>query len=150
MTTPPVNIKSIPEVDDYVIYADDDPDDKAILEESFRKHATDKKLETVATGEELLEYLNKNIQSKGRPCLIILDQNMPGLQGDQVLQMLKTNEWYQDIPVVMFSTSSVMQIDLLKQFEVGLEIKPDRYSGWENLAITLLKHCDRFKRESRS
>ena len=135
-----------PPVDDYALYADDDPDDRATLLESFESHVKDKKLETVSTGDELLDYLGRNIQAKGLPCLIILDQNMPGMTGDEVLEVLKTNEWYKDIPVVMFSTSSHMNVELLKKYGVGLEIKPDHYSGWESLALLLLKHCDRFKR----
>ena len=137
-----------PPVDDYVLYADDDPDDQMILSESFAQYAQDKKLETVSSGDELLAYLGANIRSKGRPCLIILDQNMPGSTGDQVLQILKTNEWYRDIPVVMFSTSTVMHIDLLKQYDVSMEIKPAKYSEWQKLAVTLLGHCDRFRREA--
>ena len=135
-----------PPIDDYVLYADDDPDDRMILAESFRNCVKDKTLEIVPSGDELLEFLARNIKEKGLPCLIILDQNMPGLQGDQVMQILKKNEWYKDIPVVMFSTSSFMNIDLLKQYNVGLEIKPDTYAAWESLSLTLLKHCDRFKR----
>ncbi|HEX2608732.1 MAG TPA: response regulator [Flavisolibacter sp.] len=135
-------------VDDYVLYADDDRDDKDFLMESFEKFAKDKKLETVSTGDQLLQYLEMHFERKGLPCLIILDQNMPGLPGDRTLELLKADQRFAAIPVVMFSTSDCFDHSLLHKSQTGYEIKPTSYKDWEQIALVLLEHCEKFKEQS--
>ena len=74
-------------IDDYVLYADDDEDDRFFLSLSFEKNVFDKHLEAVSSGNELLKFLENHKDQKGLPCLIILDQKMhhPHARMDVVL-----------------------------------------------------------------
>jgi CheY-like chemotaxis protein len=137
-----------PLIDDYVLYADDDDDDKMVLRESFEQYAVGKTLVTVSTGQELLDYLTDNMQQRGLPCLVILDQNMPGLTGVEVVKVLREHEWFRNIPLVMFSTNQPMQEAILKEYRVPVEIKPNSFQQWEKIALRLLSHCSQFKKEN--
>ena len=60
------------------------------------------------TGDEALDYLYSEgkFQNTERPCLILLDLNLPGLSGHEVLQEIKQNKQLKSIPVVILSTST--------------------------------------------
>ena len=58
-----------------------------------------------SNGQQALEYLNAITEDSELPKLIVLDLNMPILNGTQTLMQLKQNIRYRDIPVVIFSTS---------------------------------------------
>lgn len=135
---------STPFIANYLIYADDDVDDKQLLSQSLSIYFPDTELVTVSSGDELLKFLGEKQTSKGLPCLIVIDQNMPGLTGDQTLSLLKQNEWYKEIPVVLFSTSGYYS-DLLKKYAVALETKPSSYQDWEEISLGLMKHCERYR-----
>lgn len=136
-------------IDDYVLYADHDEDDRFFLSLSFEKNVFDKHLEAVSSGNELLKFLENHKDQKGLPCLIILDQKMNGLQGEEVLGILKNDERYRHIPVVMFTTSHHFNnTALLDEYEVGVEIKPDILEDWETIALKLLEHCEAFKNKT--
>src|SRR5688572_7747309 len=88
-----------------ILYAEDDLDDLDMVKLAFEnqnnieiKHAHD--------GNEAFAYLNSVGNNKQLPCLIILDINMPGMDGRQTLLQLKQHDTYKNIPVVMFTTSN--------------------------------------------
>lgn len=137
-----------PLIDDYVLYADDDDDDKMVLRESFEQYAVGKTLVTVSTGQELLDYLTDNVQQMGLPCLVILDQNMPGMSGVEVAKILREHEWFKNLPLVMFSTNHPLEDSILKEYKVPVEIKPNSFKQWEKIALQLLAHCNQFKKEN--
>ena len=100
----------------YLLYADDDADDKEIMRDMIE--SIDPRLEvvTVENGLEVLEFLRSLPDNAVFPCFIILDMNMPQFDGIQTLQNLKSDLQFKEIPVVMFSTSSQRQdIDLSLQ-----------------------------------
>lgn len=89
------NIKS-------VFIADDDEDDRFLLKVAFDKCCPETKVKFAVDGLDLIESLD---QSGLHPCLIILDLNMPRLDGFESLKVLRASETYRDVPVVVFSTS---------------------------------------------
>ncbi|GAB4093669.1 response regulator [Flaviaesturariibacter terrae] len=88
-------------VNKYILYVDDDPDDILIMEEAFRD-VDDYDLVTLEHGAALLHFLERSLCF---PSLIVLDINMPVLNGRETLRRLKQHPLYQQIPVVLFSTS---------------------------------------------
>ena len=122
---------------DYVIYAEDDEDDRAMLAESFRKYIADKTLVTMPNGMALLHYLHENRAQKNLPCMIILDQNMPLMNGGEVIAALKIDSALQNIPVVLFTTTSP-EIPIFGEHGIPVVLKPDSFIEWDRMAEMLL------------
>lgn len=90
--------------DDFsVLIADDDPDDRMLLNEAFAEVHPQWDLFFVADGEELLNQLKIKTET---PDLIILDLNMPKVDGKAALKKIKENPIFKDIPTVIWTTSN--------------------------------------------
>jgi DNA-binding response OmpR family regulator len=126
-----------------IVYAEDDWDDVQFVKDCFKKY--DEKIELVhaQNGSEALHVLENLLQEEVRPCLIILDINMPLMDGRQTLVKIKGHEDLKKVPVVMFTTSSS---NLDKEFALkwGADFltKPLRYSEVEGLAEEFVRRCD--------
>lgn len=90
-----------------VLYADDDQDDIELVVASFEKFSRNVEVYTFENGAELLSYADGLTTDDHRPCLVILDINMPMVNGKQTLLRLKRMEAFKKVPVVLFSTSSM-------------------------------------------
>ena len=88
-----------------ILLADDDAEDRAILKEAIEDISTETALQVAGNGEELLHLLELEYSRGNIAVLIILDLNMPRLNGTETLSRLKSNHLYKDIPVVIYSTS---------------------------------------------
>ena len=86
-----------------VFVADDDEDDCYLLQRAFDRYSPESQMVFAPDGRALLDTLN---QSDTEPCLIILDLNMPRLNGFETLTMLRSDKRYRDTPVVVMTTSS--------------------------------------------
>ena len=86
-----------------VFIADDDEDDRLLLKYAFAQHSPECHLVFAEDGLALLDAL---VQIDSEPCLIILDLNMPRLNGLEALQVLRNNSRYAQVPVVILTTSS--------------------------------------------
>ncbi len=82
---------------------DDDPGDVRIVQEAFKSSRLDPELIVCTNGAEGLAFLE---DPSNRPDLILLDLNMPGLDGFEVLDQIKAKESLRELPVVVFSTST--------------------------------------------
>ena len=88
----------------HLIVVDDDDDDCSIMDYSFqtidwRDHVT-----FLHSGKSLFQYLETISYSNSFPVLILLDYNMPNFNGEEILALLKNNQAYQSIPVVVYSS----------------------------------------------
>ncbi|MDB5252349.1 MAG: hypothetical protein JWP27_1518 [Flaviaesturariibacter sp.] len=122
----------------YILYADDDMDDREMMEHAFLAE-TEYTLLSFANGEELLSHLQN--QPTGEVSLIVLDINMPILNGMETLRRIKSDEVFRRIPVVMFSTSgspadraeaAALQTDVL--------LKPSSFSDVLTISKTMLEY----------
>ena len=84
---------------------DDDEDDCLLAKEAAREihpsSVSEIDFRCLDDGEQLFDYLRQ--WNTPRPALILLDLNLPRIQGDQVLRRLKSDPNFQSIPVVMYS-----------------------------------------------
>jgi CheY-like chemotaxis protein len=121
-------------VDRIILYADDDPDDRTWVAEACKAVNSSLKISFVENGRQVLRSLEK-LRSEDLPHLIVLDLNMPELDGRQTLQQLKANPAYQQIPVAIVSTSSnAIDREVCHRFGASLFlIKPVTYSEWEGI-----------------
>jgi CheY-like chemotaxis protein len=97
-----------------IFVADDDEDDHYLLQTAFRVHCPACQLQFAHDGLVLLELLN---QSTLIPSLIILDLNMPRLDGFETLQILRHNPLYAKTPIIILTTSD-NQSDRQQAFEL--------------------------------
>ena len=86
-----------------VILAEDDSDDQFLFVNFLSDHPVMDLASAVANGEELIRVL-ENTTDENLPSAIILDQNMPKMNGLNTLQFLKSNDRYASIPVMVYST----------------------------------------------
>lgn len=92
----------------HVLFIDDDPDDREILAEALAEAGLDWWLTTAPGGEAGLKFLNERRAGHDTlPELILLDLNMPGKDGREVLSIIKENKTIlRCVPVIVFSTSN--------------------------------------------
>lgn len=111
-----------------IIFADDDSDDQLLMKEAFEENNLPCQLDFVENGHKLIEYLKKNEEN---PSLILLDINMPGKDGREILSELKLSLEWRHIPIIMFSTSKSPE-DVRKCYELGANsyiVKPSSFEG---------------------
>ncbi|MCW3075274.1 MAG: response regulator [Flaviaesturariibacter sp.] len=122
----------------YIIYVDDDFDDKELLQEAFQE-IPDYELVTLDDGLELIQYLEK---ATSLPNLIILDINMPALNGRDTMRILRAEDQFRDIPLVMFSTTSnPIEIARFRASKIDLINKPVNYSSVKGIVQQLISHA---------
>jgi CheY-like chemotaxis protein len=122
-----------------VVFADDDADDRLLLQEAFEENNLKCTLDFVEDGIELLEYLEKNAAT---PSLILLDINMPRKDGKQILREIKTSAQWRHIPVVMFTTSKSPE-DIRTCYDLGANsfiVKPSSFENLLNVTNTIGKY----------
>lgn len=120
-----------------ILVADDDHDDRSIMGDTFREMGHEDKVKMMEDGIELLAYL-RDIGCDAVK-LIILDLNMPLLNGTEVLRLLKENVYCKPIPVVIFSTS-LNPVERDKCLSLGAKeyiTKPDTYAEYIAACQTL-------------
>lgn len=88
-----------------IFVVDDDKEDQAILGEYFAEVGIAEKVLYFENGEAALNFLKAIRDDEYLPRLIVLDLNMPILNGTQTLLQLKRDPRYRKIPVIVFSTS---------------------------------------------
>lgn len=115
----------------HILLADDDEDDRYLIQEAFRRQYPASRLSAVQDGEELLSFLGKQSPKTDMPDLILLDLNMPRLDGREVLKQLKGNPDWCHIPVVVLTTSDA-QPDVQRSYTDGANsfiTKPANFQG---------------------
>ncbi|MGI5521158.1 response regulator [Micromonospora sp. CA-259024] len=91
-----------------ILVVDDDPGDVLMIEEALADSDVDKVIDVVSDGEEAMEFLRaegRHEQAR-RPDVILLDLNMPRMDGRQVLGAVKQDEDLRTIPIVVLTTSN--------------------------------------------
>jgi CheY-like chemotaxis protein len=126
----------------FILLGEDDPDDHEMLKEVFTSIDTSLTLFFVNNGKEVISALEK-LKDDQMPCLIVLDYNMPGLNGADILMELKGNLRYKDIPKVVWSTSGSDKFRnlCLELGAIDYVIKPSSVKDLEKIARYMLSLC---------
>ncbi len=131
---------------DLILIADDDPGDRMLIRRALSAESFGKNIVTVRDGEEALDYLLRrdkysNLADLPLPNLLILDLNMPRIDGMQVLQAMSENNALRMVPVVIFSTSDQCA-DVQESYGHGAWyyiVKPAGIAGFEKM-VGVLRH----------
>lgn len=127
----------------FILLGEDDPDDQEMLKDVFLGIDGDYHLTFAETGEQMFSFLER-LRDDQLPCLIVLDYNMPGLNGADILKELNANPRYAHIPRVIWSTSGSDQFRT-KCLELGAAdyiIKPSNVKSLEETARYMLSVCN--------
>lgn len=105
-----------------ILMADDDPEDVMLARDALAESRLANTLNVVEDGEELLDYLHQrgkyNEGNAPRPGLILLDLNMPRLDGREALAQIKSDTNLRRIPVVVLTTSKAEE-DVFRSYDLG-------------------------------
>jgi CheY-like chemotaxis protein len=102
----------------YILIADDDQEDRFLLDIAFKEIGSFELIHMVENGVQVISYLNAIEDNNLLPTLIVLDLNMPVLNGIDTLLQLKTDPRFKDIPVIIHSTS-MYEAEKEKCIEIG-------------------------------
>lgn len=127
-----------------ILCADDDEDDIQMLQEAIKEVDGSYQLLKAHNGVDALQQL-KELKDRGTlPCLVVLDINMPKMDGRQTFISIRSNEAYAAIPVVIFSTSSsALDKMFFARKDVEYITKPVNYNFLVEVAKRLLSYCGR-------
>jgi len=126
-----------------ILWADDDADDLQLMQEILEKSDHDFDIIEVNNGQEALAYLQKAKENDSLPCLIILDINMPVLDGKETLSIIKKNPAYAAVPVVVFTTSdSELDKIFCQRLNTEMVTKPPNFNSLEATIVRLLSFCN--------
>jgi CheY-like chemotaxis protein len=125
----------------HLLLVEDNPGDVLLLEETLKQSPWPLDLAVARDGSEALRYLHQEgeFAESPRPDLVLLDLNMPGTDGRQVLASVRSDTRLNGIPIAVF-TSSPSDEDVLLAFNFHAEgylRKPVRIDDFKNLIETL-------------
>ena len=126
----------------FILLGEDDPDDQEMLAEVFSSIDKAFTLFFVNNGSEVLSALHK-LNDKQLPCLIVLDYNMPGLNGADILREIGSDPRFTKIPKIVWSTSNSEQFrsTCMALGAQDYVIKPASGRDLEQIALYMLSLC---------
>lgn len=110
-----------------MLLVEDDAIDRMTVERALKEIRVTNRLDMVGNGEEALEFLRDSGREK--PGIILLDLNMPRMNGIEFLKVVKADEELRRIPVIVLTTSKDEQ-DRVDSFNLGVAgymVKPVDY-----------------------
>lgn len=107
-----------------ILVAEDDEDDRMLMQDALEENRLSNDLHFVGDGEELMEYLHRtgkysDPNTSPRPSLILLDLNMPRKDGREALKEIKADPDLRQIPIVVLTTSKAEE-DILRTYDLGV------------------------------
>jgi CheY-like chemotaxis protein len=99
-----------------ILLVEDDSVDVMTVKRAFKELNVANELVSAGDGEQALDYLRHHAETK--PCIILLDLNMPRMGGIEFLKIAKANESLKSIPIIVLTTSNTEQ-DVTRSFELG-------------------------------
>ena len=125
-----------------IIFGEDDLDEEDFLKEIFSSLDPSFALLFISNGRKLIADLEQMADNE-LPCLIVLDYNMPELNGAEILKILKQNSRYNSIPKIVWSTSGseIYKLKCLESGALDYLIKPSNIKDLEKIVRRLLTFC---------
>jgi CheY-like chemotaxis protein len=101
-----------------ILLVEDDPGDVLMTREALGESKLLNELQVVSDGRDAIDYLTAVAEgSRQKPDLVLLDLNLPRVDGREVLRFIKTDERLRRIPVVVLTTSSTEE-DIVRSYDL--------------------------------
>lgn len=125
-----------------ILYVDDDEDDRDILSHAIKEVSPDVGVVLAEDGLRALDYLNRQKERNAQlPGLIVLDINMPYLDGRQTFEKIRSNPGLKNIPIIIFTSSENPQDKaLFNSLGVELITKPDNIDYMNKIVSYMVSH----------
>jgi CheY-like chemotaxis protein len=125
-----------------ILCVDDDDDDLFFIKDIIESQGHAFEIKQARNGWEALNYLQKGLKKNEFPCLIIMDMNMPRMDGKHAISKIRENEQLAKIPIVVFTTSSNAAHRLYFESQgIRFITKPFDYKVFTEEIIKLLAYC---------
>jgi len=125
-----------------VLHIDDDLDDREMVNEAIKSIDPSFIVCEAENGVAGIEFLNKAKLSGDLPCLIILDINMPGMDGFETYEQIKKDDALKALPIIIFTTTDFFKGGQRKgKEELPIYIKPDKTKDFIAAIRKILTHC---------
>ena len=135
-----------------IIMADDDADDRLLTQSAFEENLIRNPMYFVENGQELLDFLQRKgkytTQQHRLPSLILLDLNMPKMDGREALREIKSDPNLKKIPVLILTTSK-SEKDISESYALGASCFISKPSNFEGL-LKVVNNIGRFWLETAS
>jgi CheY-like chemotaxis protein len=127
-----------------ILYAEDDADDRLLAQMAHRESGVPYPLIFVVDGEDALEWLRNTGRhvdraDQPRPGIVLLDLNMPGIDGRETLRVIRADPTIRRIPVVILTTSAADN-DIATSYDAGANayiVKPTAFNSLVHIFSTL-------------
>jgi chemotaxis family two-component system response regulator Rcp1 len=127
----------------HIMLIEDSPTDAKIIERALREGAVPHRLTVLPDGRQALDYLfgllDETAEPDREPDLILLDLNLPGIDGHQVLSQIKADPQLRTFPVIVLTTSS-REEDVIRTYQAGANTyipKPSEYARYRDVVSAL-------------
>jgi CheY-like chemotaxis protein len=122
-----------------ILHVEDNADDRMLVELAFRRAGIHTRLETASDGEEAMAMLLKESPTT-LPACILLDMKLPGKSGLDLLEWIRAEAAFKQLPVILF-TSSRHAADVNRAYELGANSYLEKPSDLSSL-VELIKAID--------
>ena len=127
----------------YIIFADDDADDLELITGFFKHYNRNINVLEFKDGKEVIKFLDDFASQSSTPLLIVLDINMPRLNGKETLAAIRKHQKYQYIPVVIYTTSTNIQDEqYCRELGASWVTKSSSIEGVKQVAKVLAEFCE--------
>ena len=132
----------MPQTNITILAVDDDLEDLELIEDCITNLEPSARIIKITDGSKLLSYLN-DLNDGDLPCLIILDYNMPEMNGAEVIGQLAKFPRFESIPKVIFSTSNLSRHinESMNNGATGYFVKPNNMKELNRVGREMLSYC---------
>ena len=127
----------------FIMVAEDDADDRYLMQTALDETGFKEQVSFVDNGVELIHNLEAIDEHNGTapfPKLIMLDLNMPKMDGREVLKKIKSHDNFKRIPVVVFSTTK-NQLEVQRCYDLGANTYIVKPASYDRLVETIREVC---------
>lgn len=125
-----------------ILCVDDDEDDLLFVKEAIESHSQSFNIVEAKSGTEAIRFLKECLSKEELPCLVIMDINMPGMDGRQAIGKIRQTHQLEGIPITVFSTSSqASDREFFEEKGIHFFTKPFDYKVFRNKIADILALC---------